>query len=365
MDMVVPLLQWLSYSGKIDNGKVNTKKRIKKMWDASRCDLCGDCLTNCQYVDYDKDKAVAEIRRLMDGEKAEILSRCIICMACVEYCPTGADPFDLIIKVQEKTGDSPLYMDESSLLALPFLKSPSSLISGDPDKPVLSISISEPPEGAISGQLFEGVSVAKGPKYFSNFGMIHNCRESLVRKYAQRFIDSMSSLGKDIVIFQDDDYTMIDKKVKEYGIDVPFKYMHLFEYLTNYLGNHQDRVIKLGKKVACQRPCPSRYTPEKYSLIDDIFELIGVERLERKYDGVNALCCLFVSANMFDGFQNLASEYQGRNLHDAIECGSDALITICPGCHRTLSGPASSLGLSTIFITDLCRSALGEKQWPA
>jgi len=28
------------------------------MWDASKCNLCGDCLVKCLYVDYDKDKAV-------------------------------------------------------------------------------------------------------------------------------------------------------------------------------------------------------------------------------------------------------------------------------------------------------------------
>jgi len=58
------------------------------MWDGSKCDLCGDCLVKCLYVDYDKDKAVAEIKALMEGKKAEILSKCVTCCACREYCPT-------------------------------------------------------------------------------------------------------------------------------------------------------------------------------------------------------------------------------------------------------------------------------------
>ena len=36
------------------------------MWDAEKCDLCGDCLVRCQYVDYDKDKAVQQIEELIE-----------------------------------------------------------------------------------------------------------------------------------------------------------------------------------------------------------------------------------------------------------------------------------------------------------
>jgi hypothetical protein len=46
---------------------------------ASKCNLCGDCLVKCLYVDYDKDKAVAEIKALMGGRKTGTLSKCIIC----------------------------------------------------------------------------------------------------------------------------------------------------------------------------------------------------------------------------------------------------------------------------------------------
>ena len=42
------------------------------MWDASKCDLCGDCLVKCRYVDYDKDRAIREIKLLMEGKAADI-----------------------------------------------------------------------------------------------------------------------------------------------------------------------------------------------------------------------------------------------------------------------------------------------------
>ena len=78
------------------------------MWAASKCDLCGDCLVKCRYVDYDKDRAVTEIKLLMEGKDADILNTCNTCMACNDYCPTGADPSNLIFKMQEKIGTCPI-----------------------------------------------------------------------------------------------------------------------------------------------------------------------------------------------------------------------------------------------------------------
>ncbi len=62
------------------------------MWEALKCDLCGDCLVKCQYVNYGREKAAAEIQLLMEGKRAEILEKCVTCCGCREFCPKGADP---------------------------------------------------------------------------------------------------------------------------------------------------------------------------------------------------------------------------------------------------------------------------------
>ena len=37
-------------------------------WDRSKCDLCGDCLVKCQYVDFAPEGAKEEMRKLIEGE---------------------------------------------------------------------------------------------------------------------------------------------------------------------------------------------------------------------------------------------------------------------------------------------------------
>jgi Fe-S oxidoreductase len=332
------------------------------MWDASKCDLCGDCLTKCLYTAFDKDKAMAELKKLIEGKEAEILSQCITCCACKEYCPTGADPFDLICKMQEKTGTFPA--PEATVALFDQLGGSSSeVIPGDPDKPILSLCVMESliPDGVLSSQLFQGMTVAKGGDFFCYIGYVHIGKESPIEKNARKFIENLGRFGKDIVFLHDDCYAMAHAKIRDYGLKVPFKFMHLFEYLLNYLNDHRSSITKLGKKVAYQRPCASRYTPEKDVFLDELFELIGVERPPRMYEREAALCC---TGPIMRVKPELSAEIQAKNINDAIECGADALVTLCPMCDRVMRRPTVQRGLRKIHITDLCRISLGEKQWP-
>jgi len=137
--------------------------------------------------------------------------------------------------------------------------------------------------------------------------------------------------------------------------------MHLFEYLRNYLRDHKNKVTRLNKKVAYQANCATRWMHEYDAFLDEIFQLIGVERPSRQYERLNALCC---SAPVIYNNRELAVDIQKKNFEDAIACGADAIITSCPICDRVLRRPSSQFGLPKIFITDLCRIALGEKPWP-
>jgi Fe-S oxidoreductase len=331
------------------------------MWDSTKCDLCGECLTRCQYVEYNKEKAVSDIKALMAGAPADILNKCVTCCACSEYCPTGADPFDLVLKMLEKTGAFPASKETVSMFGLASTV-PSQVIEGDPGRPVLSLCVMQYPEGAISGQMFDGLTIAKGGDFFCYIGYVHAGLETPVAQNARRFIDNIAALGSDIIFSHDDCYAMADAKVKDYGIKVPFKYKHLLEYMRDYLRDNKSKITRLGVKVAYQRPCASRYTPAKDVFVDEIFELIGAARPAREYERENALCCTGAFVKVYP---ELAAKYQAKNVDDAIKNGADALVTLCPMCDRLLKRPTSERSLRKIYITDLVRIALGEKVWPA
>ena len=339
------------------------------MWDSSKCDLCGDCLVKCRYVDYDTDQAVAEIKLLMEGKETDILNKCITCVACNDYCPTGADPSNLIFKMQEKIGTCPIAVVGKPVLdemakGLEGRGEPSQLIEGDPDKPVLSFDafqFGQFPEGTLDSMLFKGMTVVRGSEYMSLVGCVHMGGESFSAKYAQNVIDKLACLGKDILYIHNEGYILAHVKAKELGITVPFKYMHLFEYLRDYLRDKPSSITKLGKKVAYHANCGTRWIPEQDPFLDEIFQLVGVERVPRQYEGLNAVCC---TGPIINTDRELAVNIQEKNVKDAIDCGADAMITICPICDAVMRRPTSRLGLPKIFITDLCRIALGEKSWP-
>ncbi len=333
------------------------------MFDVYKCDSCGDCLVRCQYVDYNRDKAVAEINALIQGKDAEILSECVTCMACNEYCTRGANPYDLIVRLQEEKDILPI--SEDRLKALPQVeKTPDRVAEGDPDKPALSLCVLKNrfPDGAFQGEIFDGLTIVEGGRYFCYILYLHAARESYFKKNVQKFVDSLASLNKkQIVLLHDDCYTTATTKAREYGIIVPFRPVHIIEYLINYLKKNADRITRLNKKIAYQRPCISRYTPEKEPMLDELFELIGVQRLPRKYDRQDALCCggLFMEKS-----PELGLKVQDKNITDALGYGAEAMVMLCPICWSRLNQPCRERGLSPVYLTNLCRMALGEMPFP-
>lgn len=332
------------------------------MWKPEKCDLCGDCLVQCQYVDYDRDKAMEQIQALMDNKAADILKDCVTCCACNEYCPTGANPFDLISRMQEVNGSLPIpekmrqFMDAGATV-------PSALVQGDGSKPALSLCVMERPlpDTAIGGQMFDGMTVAKGGDYFCYLGYVHIGMDSPLDQNAQRFVDSIASIGADEVVFLHADCYAMLSKMDDYGIEVPFKAIHIIEYMRDYLKANPDKVTPLDRKIAYQRPCASRYSPEIEPVLDELFELMGVERVARKYDRESALCCGGLFSRIYP---ERIKPMMAGNIGDAVEQGAQAMVFLCPLCMTTLSGAASEKGMKPIFISQLARMALGELPFP-
>jgi Fe-S oxidoreductase len=322
-------------------------------------DTCGiACLTKCYYMDYSEQKAKEEFEKLIRGEPSTVTSECVTCCACTMNCPYGADPFDLISRRMEETGTfiggerAANQMKGANLL-------PSSITKGDPDKPIMNLCTVNMIPGAIEGQLFEGLTLIQGGDYFCQIGGFHGGIPSMVRDNAQKFIDNLAKVVPDdnyLICFHDDCFMMLDHYAKDFGIEVPFKYIHIIEYLRDYVKKNLDKIKKLNIKVAYQQPCASRIGwdafRKKDKTLDELFELLGVERVDRKYDRERALCCTAViSPN---------DKYWKMNIADAKNAGVEAMVFLCPICCLYLRSKAQAEGLEPYFLSNLVREALGE-----
>jgi Fe-S oxidoreductase len=333
------------------------------MFHEEQCDFCGDCLTRCHYLPFDKKSGGEAFKKLVQGEKVNWLYDCVTCIACNEYCPKDARPFDLILKKMEEAGD---FTDP----ALRASMADRFKADGEP-KPVapapraMSLCVMEGSmPWALQGKLFEGLPLLKGRHYFCNVLFAHMGDESIMRDRLQGMVDNLAKSGaREIVFVHDDCYAVLKGIAPEYGIKLPFRPVSIFEHLRDYLKEHRSDIKKLNLKVAYQRPCASRYTPEKDVYLDEIFDLIGVERVKRQYDGINAICCgvelagpnlkLFPRGKNFEPFRE-------KNIQDARNHGAEAMVYLCPMCYRTLGKKAKETGLTNLMISDLCRLAVGE-----
>lgn len=338
------------------------------MFREANCDLCGDCLDLCKNIDFgDKENASREFEKLIKGEKVDWLNDCITCMACDEYCAKDANPFSLILQRLEEDGNFTDPQVRQDMAARFLAKKDPGPVQPKRWNMSLCVMTGNMP-WAPFGQLFENddITILKGLPYFCNVLFVHMGNESIMKDRMQKMVDNLAASGaKEIIFVHEDCYVALNTYAKEYGIELPFKPVHMFEYLKEYLTENQDKIKKLNIKAAYQRPCASRHTaPEVEALLNDIFDLIGVERATRKYEGIDALCCGVEVAGpglkLFPRGKNY-EPFQDKNIQDAKDNGAEAMVYLCPMCFKTLSPKARAAGLKNYMVSDICRLALGEE----
>ncbi|MFX1304287.1 MAG: heterodisulfide reductase-related iron-sulfur binding cluster [Promethearchaeota archaeon] len=334
------------------------------MFDKSHCSECEnvDCLTRCQWMDIDQETARIEMEKMISGEDSFVLKECVTCYACDEYCPYSSHPFDLITELQEKHNS--LDIDPNTLkTTIDRFKPPYELRLKeiDPDKPVFhkcTFSTLNPEE--MKGQMFENLQYLSGRAFFCNLQYHHLAKDSVIRERLPIIMENIKKHGvKELICWHDECYGLWTSYCQRNNIDVPFKPIHLFEYVYNYLKEHESELIKLNMKIAYQRNCSNRFIPETDKWVDKICELIGVERVAREYDRENALCC--AGAFSWIGKSNLARPTQNKNVKDMVDHGAEVCVYNCPMCKEVLGAKVERNGLKNYLLSDLARMALGEK----
>ncbi len=326
------------------------------MFKRDLCDLCGDCLVECQWIDVERDQAIEWLKAMMEGKPAPMLEQCITCYACNEICPQKANPFDLIAALQERfstfitedvaSGEEKKYVFTGELKSYP-----------QAERVMTTCVFEKTSANLMQGELYDLPRVGGKPYYcwmlFSHMGA-----ESIQEKHARELVDRLAMTGAgEVVCFHDDCYAMLATLASEYGIEVPFRPVHLSEYLVEFLQARKNRIRELDIDIAYQRPCASRYTPEKEHFLDELFDLVGVRRVQRTYDREKALCCASIQLLLGNGDPK---QVQEKNILDAKNNGAQAMVCLCPMCINNLSPVAEEHGMPLIFVGDIARMALGE-----
>ncbi|TDA29598.1 MAG: (Fe-S)-binding protein [Archaeoglobi archaeon] len=329
-------------------------------FDRAVCEDCTtvDCLVRCQYMDFDVEEAKREIMKLINGEDSVVLHECATCYACEEYCKRGNHPFYLITDLQEKKGIFPAprpILRQWINLAIPGKKDFPHFPGAK--EPVISLCLFPEYIGSIQGKLFEDVSVILGRHFFCQLVYLHFGKPSIIRERLPKIIENIANHGfKEVVFFHDECYSTFTSYANAYGIHVPFKPVHFFEYLYENLKKRESEIEPLNVKVAYQRNCSTRLTPWKEHYLDKIFELIGAERVERKYDRENALCCggIIRSLQRYDLFVDV----QKRNVEDMARANAEYCVFNCPACYSSLAKRVEEKGIKPVMIHELCKLAL-------
>lgn len=329
---------------------------------AEKCLSCDSyaCLTKCRYLNYDFKTAREERIKIAKGEYSRVLEECKTCYGCEEYCPYDNHPFYRIVELQEEYQIHLAPKPIAKQLVKMYAAREKDLTRISPvGKKAISLCLFPDLKSSLESKLFEGMPVILGRQIFCNLVYLHFANMSVIKERAQQMIDNISKYGvEELVCFHDECYGFFNSYAKAYGLEVPFKATHLFEYLYQKLKESEDSLRKLNLKVAYQRNCSNRLSPETDKILDKIFELIGVERVDREYDRDNALCCGAVFRMW--GEDELAEDVQRRNIKDMVDSKANFAVFNCPMCYVALGEMAAKNGLMPLLVSDLCRLAIGE-----
>jgi len=339
------------------------------MFDKSHCKDCKTvaCMMKCQWINFESiDAARKEVAKLInEDEDCRILKECMLCFSCDEYCTYNSHPFDLINELQEKYSSQNI-LPAIAQNAINMYKAKGEFVPRpiDPDKPILN-KCAFPKMNAkeMKGPMFDDLQSVGGLHYFCQLVYQHTASPSIIKERVPIILENFKKAGvkkdTEVICWHDECYGLYTSYCQRNNIDVPFKPVHIFEYVYNYLKDHESEITKLNMKAAYQRNCSNRYVTETDKILDDICELIGVERVARKYDRENGLCCAAPFA--MRGHKNLVRKTQNNNVQDMVDFGAEVCIFNCPMCLDTLERKVTAKGMKCYFISDLARLALGEK----
>lgn len=347
------------------------------------CNVCGECLSRCEFLNLPIKEAKLEIIRLVKGKETEyVLQKCRSCGSCNAFCPRGCDVWTLIITRQYES-----YKKEGisvkRTFALPNQPKSiwTSMYEGLPDDEKENIrlwsNLPKSDEVVYSGcaallfsyllktKLFDNVDIM-GSEEFCDGGMYYQIGLLNVFEFFAKRVEEIFKCLKNIkrlITFCPSCDHMFRHILPQYlGVNFDFEVQSITEWLWGRIEKGKIEIkSKLNKTVAIQDACHAKVGNQP-DVARKILEAIGVEVIEMERSKEDALCCGMGDVSIrFDPMRMLVSGI--GQWSKAKKTKADIFLTYCPGCLLILAGMKKfyPTRMPLYHIVELVQLATGEE----
>ncbi len=323
------------------------------------CELCGQCLLRCQYMDLNQVEAEEEMRRLVNHEPTRIVhDKCASCYACDTFCPNDCHPYELILSTWYKRyKQKGLPVRTSYLLpgSEPNFRTDAVERFTSRDKELYEKWTNTAPEGEfviypgcnaltlphlldleflcdipVSGNF----DLCCGEMYYRMglFDVVEKTARKLTEYYRHRHIGTMLFIcPAGLNMFR-------NVLPKQFGAEFAFKTMYLGDYLLEKIQSGALEIkSKLSEKVAVHDSCHGRVLgDEVMETTRKLYDLMGLEMEEMEYNREDGLCCGMAAGCRRYRPEDIYSA-AARELGQARRTRAEQLAVYCGGCHMVFS----------------------------
>jgi Fe-S oxidoreductase len=323
------------------------------------CDLCGECLARCQYMDLTRAEAVEEMKRLVAGEPTHTVhEKCISCYACNAFCPRDCHPYELILETWYRR-----YREKGLPVRAAYLMPASSpnfrtdivKTMNARERELLRRWRDTPPEGEVV--LYPGCSVLtlphlldaefmRGIPVSGDFDLC--CGEMYFRQGLFDVVERVA--GKLTAYYRDRDIgTMLfacPAGLNMFRNVLPDQFGAEFGFETEFIGNYLLKKVKAGeieikrklsRSVAVHDSCHARILGgEVMDSTRELYSLLGLEIKEMKHSREEGYCCGFAAGcNRYSPTDMVLASI--KELWESQKTGAKEMAIYCTACLTTMT----------------------------
>ncbi|TFF86849.1 MAG: (Fe-S)-binding protein [Promethearchaeota archaeon] len=355
------------------------------------CTLCGQCFQNCPVIDLSREESIDEMKRLIAGEKTEIiLNKCQSCFTCNFYCPENAHPASLILKRWneqykeeglKKRGEFymtlyPHYPNFRSYVMQRLPEKTKSLVESWASlEPLKGVTLTYPGCNVITwaeltqASFFSDLDIRGRLEYCCGETLFRTGYKDKLHQITKRLDKWFNTLKpKKLLVLCTAGTNVFKNVLPNYGLTYKFEEIKSYiQYLWEKLDSGEIEVKnKLNMTVTIQDSCYSKMFGDDYmDLPRKILEKIGVDVIEAEACREDMRCCGigagFSVDSAYQPFKIRSSTI--RNFKDFKKTGADAVCVYCAGCLATF-GANKKLYFKKIkvyHIIELIQMGMGEE----